>query len=132
MTDREAILGALGASGADGSLPGVEGALPESRGVAELWSLFEANLVALGGRMAAAAEVEEATKRPTYADEDVPGWALKRTAGIWDAEVGVTVADLVVADTGSIIVSAGAGRARLASLAPPIHIVLVPEAAIVG
>lgn len=47
------------------------------------------------------------------------------------AAVGVTGAVAVLADTGSIVVTSGAGRARLTSLLPPIHVALVTKAQIV-
>lgn len=47
------------------------------------------------------------------------------------AAVGVTGALAVLADTGSIVVTSGAGRPRLASLLPPIHVALVTKAQIV-
>lgn len=47
------------------------------------------------------------------------------------AAVGVTGALAVLADTGSIVVTSGAGRPRLASLLPPIHVALVTTAQIV-
>ena len=43
------------------------------------------------------------------------------------AEVGLTSADAAFAETGSIVISSGAGKSRLASLLPPIHVALVPE-----
>ncbi len=42
------------------------------------------------------------------------------------ADVSITSADAALAETGSIIISAGPGRSRAASLLPPIHIALVP------
>jgi L-lactate dehydrogenase complex protein LldG len=41
------------------------------------------------------------------------------------AAVGVTGADAGLAETGSIVVASGPGRGRLASLLPPIHVVLL-------
>ncbi|MGI5836130.1 MAG: LutC/YkgG family protein [Chloroflexota bacterium] len=41
-------------------------------------------------------------------------------------EVGLTGAVAGLADTGSIIVASGAGRSRIASLLPPVHIALLP------
>ena len=43
------------------------------------------------------------------------------------AEVGLTSTDAAFAETGSIVVSSGPGKSRLASLLPPIHIAMVPE-----
>jgi L-lactate dehydrogenase complex protein LldG len=44
------------------------------------------------------------------------------------AIVGVTGAHAALADTGSIVLVHGAGRARLVSLLPPVHVALVPVA----
>src|SRR5690606_14437701 len=46
--------------------------------------------------------------------------------------VGITGAVAVLADTGSIVVTSGAGRPRLASLLPPTHVALVTRAQIVA
>lgn len=43
------------------------------------------------------------------------------------ADVGLSGAAAALAETGSIIVSSGPGRSRLATLLPPIHIALVAE-----
>lgn len=42
-----------------------------------------------------------------------------------DADVGVTGADFVVADTGTLILLARSGSPRMASLLPPIHVAVV-------
>ncbi len=47
------------------------------------------------------------------------------------ATVGVTGAVAVLAETGSIVVRSGAGRPRLASLLPPVHVALVARAQLV-
>ena len=43
-----------------------------------------------------------------------------------DAIVGVTGTHAALADTGSVVLVHGAGRPRLASLLPPVHVALVP------
>jgi len=48
---------------------------------------------------------------------------LERLAEI---EVGLTGATAGLADTGSIVVASGPGRARIASLLPPVHIAVLP------
>jgi L-lactate dehydrogenase complex protein LldG len=47
------------------------------------------------------------------------------------ADVGLTSTEAAFAETGSIVVSSGAGKSRLASLLPPVHIALVPESKLV-
>jgi len=42
------------------------------------------------------------------------------------ADAGVTSAEALLAETGSLVVSSGPGRSRLVSLLPPVHIAVVP------
>lgn len=42
------------------------------------------------------------------------------------ADLGISVADAALAETGSVAVSSGPGRSRLTSLLPPVHLALVP------
>lgn len=44
----------------------------------------------------------------------------------FEADFGITLCDLAVAETGTILLSAGPKRARLTSLAPLVHIALIP------
>jgi L-lactate dehydrogenase complex protein LldG len=55
--------------------------------------------------------------------------ALRRL--IADAEVGVTGADLAVAETGSLVLIAGRGRPRTTSLLPPCHVAIFGRGALV-
>jgi len=47
-----------------------------------------------------------------------------------EADVGVTAAGIALAETGSIILTSGAGKSRLVSSLPPVHIALLAEFAI--
>jgi L-lactate utilization protein LutC len=49
---------------------------------------------------------------------------------IGDAELGVTVADYALADTGTIVALASPDEGRLDSVLPPAHIVIVPTSVI--
>lgn len=99
----------------------------DSSGSMDPWQAFEQRLVQLGGRVARMEDLELAGKG-CYVDPDVPALAnVITTADVWQADVGVTLADFAIAETGSIVLSAGPGRARLASLSPPTHVVLVKE-----
>jgi L-lactate dehydrogenase complex protein LldG len=40
--------------------------------------------------------------------------------------IGLTGADAALADTGALVLAAGPGRGRLASLLPPVHVAIVP------
>jgi L-lactate dehydrogenase complex protein LldG len=42
------------------------------------------------------------------------------------ADVGLSVAQAALAETGTVVVASGPGRSRLTSLLPPVHLVLVP------
>jgi len=50
----------------------------------------------------------------------------------FEADVGITGAQLGIAETGSVVLSSGASRRRLVGLAPPAHIVLLPTDRIVA
>jgi L-lactate dehydrogenase complex protein LldG len=41
------------------------------------------------------------------------------------ADVGISGADAALAETGSVVISSGPGRSRLATLLPPVHVALV-------
>ena len=42
------------------------------------------------------------------------------------ADVGISSGDAGLAETGSVIISSGPGKSRLATLLPPVHVVLLP------
>lgn len=46
------------------------------------------------------------------------------------ADAGLTSADAALAETGTVILTSGPGKSRLASLLPPVHIALVPITAL--
>jgi L-lactate dehydrogenase complex protein LldG len=59
-------------------------------------------------------------------DHDIPADGRREhQAGYFDLDLGVTGADAGLAESGSVIMSHGRGRPRLASLAPDIHIALL-------
>ncbi len=51
---------------------------------------------------------------------------------IWDVEVGVSLADFAIAETATLVVSAGQGKLRMSSLAPPVNVMVVSRNSIVG
>jgi L-lactate dehydrogenase complex protein LldG len=62
---------------------------------------------------------------------EITWYVVGRTAGdlrafCESADVGLSGADAALAETGSVIVSSGPGRGRLATLLPPVHVALVP------
>jgi len=93
----------------------------------DLWETFTERAKGLGVNVEAAVP-DDILQKLCYVDPDVPGYdEVRRTDDVWAAEVGITMADMAVAETGSLVVSAKNGRARLASLAPPVHVVIVGE-----
>lgn len=138
-TDRDLILSRIGDVG-----PQVE-ALPvaaaraseASQDTEPLWQQFAENLAALGGEMKTLHDLWSLTDRQIWIDADASqyvGATLQAHTGdpdIWEAQVGITTADLAIAESGSLILSAGPGKRRLASLAPPLHVVVITRPAIV-
>ena len=49
-----------------------------------------------------------------------------------EADIGITAVDYALADTGTLVVLTGQGRARTASLLPPIHVALVKPSQIIS
>jgi L-lactate utilization protein LutC len=46
------------------------------------------------------------------------------------ADIGISVADVALGETGSVLVSSGPGRSRLTNLLPPVHLALVPASSL--
>jgi L-lactate dehydrogenase complex protein LldG len=92
------------------------------------WDRFVERLQALGGEVRSLVDLEALAGR-SFLDPDVPA-KVKEKLGkpvqtVWEAEAGVTLCDLAVAETGSLLFAARPGRSRLASLAPPLHVALL-------
>jgi LUD domain len=100
----------------------------------DLWSAFESYLVALGGRLISREELFTMLERRCFV-EGAAASILGIDAvsdDIWDVEIGVSLAEFAIAETGTLVVTASEGRSRMSSLAPPINVVLVAKNAIVG
>ncbi len=124
MTDREAILGAI----QDRPSEPVRANPAFNPQPGDLREQFRTNLEKLGGRLIDQAEFETHLTRGTWAD---PASGQVSTAkGVWEAEVGISVALAAVASTGSLILANTPGTYRLSSLAPPTSIVIVDASAI--
>ncbi len=123
---------------------------------ADLAAQFEKALIFVNGEPRRAASLDEAwealgalleeigAKRAVLNDEppmaraDLPArwpgiaWhVVGQTAGdlrafCAGADVGISGADAALAETGSVAVSSGPGKSRLATLLPPVHVALVP------
>lgn len=133
MDDRELVLGALPAArGGDAPAPKVRVKTVPS---ADLWPRFVAMVEFHKGEMGDLKDLS-AFHGQAFWDHDMPESVVRllgpRIESVWEAECGVTLCDAAIAETGSLIVSAGPGRHRLASLAPPVHIALVPPGSLVA
>jgi hypothetical protein len=133
MEDRELILSMLPKAGRKSRLPLAQPPLP-THSADELWEEFGIRLNELGGRIATREDAEVILARPHLLDHESAEILGLRSGGepIWDAEVGVTTADLAIAETGSLILATGPHRTRLISLCPVLHLVLVPRDRIVA
>jgi len=49
-----------------------------------------------------------------------------------ESEIGITTVDYALADTGTLVLISGAGRARSASLVPPVHVAVVEARQIIS
>ena len=65
------------------------------------------------------------TVLPPDPDDRVP-----HQMGYFDVKVGVSGAVAALAESGSVVVTSGKGRSRLASVIPEVHVVLVPTSEI--
>jgi L-lactate dehydrogenase complex protein LldG len=129
VNDREAILGAIQDRRGRELPPPWPGPVVEG----DLVARFTTELNTLGAEVITLDRLSEVAGQSAFADEDVPAEFVKginRTEQVWDAEVGFTLADYAIADTGSLVLNAGPGRRRLASLAPPHHIAIVSRSKI--
>lgn len=72
--------------------------------------------------------------RPWHVAPELRSLGLEEGAesDVWNAQVGLTGAIHAVAETGSFLLRAGPGAERLASLAPPIHVILLRPSQIVA
>lgn len=130
MTDRDQIFGRLAAGvGA----PKLE--LPSSRTEPADLDTFLTRWKDLGGEVAAELDLSWQSLA-TVIDTDVPPpvsqWFRMKSSDVWSAEIGVTTADALVSETGSVLICSQGGRRRLASLAPPVHLVVAQPSQIVG
>ncbi|MCQ3803569.1 MAG: lactate utilization protein [bacterium] len=55
-----------------------------------------------------------------------PDGRIAHQMGYFDVGVGISAAVAVLAESGSVVVTSGPGRSRLASVIPEVHVVLVP------
>lgn len=124
MSDRDTILRRLGTAGTVPDAPGTKSEVPAIEG--DLWHHFAVRLEALGGAFYRASGSGDDSSLAQLTGLDLSeAYGDGRPGDPWTSPVGVTWADLAIAETGTVVLSAGLDRPRLASLAPPVHVVLV-------
>jgi L-lactate utilization protein LutC len=101
----------------------------------ELWMRFVTALTESGGQLLTGSDLRE-LPMPILIEPDarmfLPDWEWDLTADPWVAATAVTLADVAVAESGTIICHAGPNRARLASLTCEFHVVLVTTSRLVA
>lgn len=102
-----------------------------ARGTDALWSMFNDRLVQLGGKIATWADVEGLPDRSWCVEGSLELPMLLDAASPWKATTGFVVGAVAVAETGSVLLRHGSKSRRLASLAPPHCVVVIPEGQIV-
>lgn len=94
---------------------------------------FEAAFVAAGGKVATWGEVK--ALGPAFVERKASSHTpalIARGEDPWSAEIGITLVEAAVVETGSLVVAYGADSSRLASLAPSVHVALIRPDQIVG
>ena len=131
-TSRDRILERVRSTASESQHPGASA--PSKFSESDLWAAFETFLVALGGRLISREELSLILEKQCFIEDGaavvlgIPPVA----EDIWEADIGVSIAEFAIAETGTLVVRAGEGRARMSSLAPPINVVLVAKSAIVS
>lgn len=155
MTARNEILSRLGRDG-EMSKPGIY-----RRSYPDLAAQFSAALTAAGGEVLRAAGRAEAAEYLARLLQEMgaghvaahraelagfPGIPGDDPGQVWAfageqpdyrqfcarADVGISGAEAALAETGSLVLASGSETARMTSLLPPVHVVLLPESRIVA
>lgn len=95
-----------------------------------LWAQFEERLAGLGGSMIDLERLTELARGSAFA-EGGTGFESNLDS-IWDAEVGISVGEFAIAETGSVVVSSAPGRYRMSTLLPPVSVVMLDSRQIVA
>lgn len=108
--------------------PGVEMGVAPS-GVPDLAPSIDP-LQALGITVIEAKTIEEGiAKLPVnlsaICDDDLANFVSNRVDDVWGADVGIAMADALIVESGTLILSAGPGKLRKTSLCPPVHVAVV-------
>jgi len=126
VTAREEILSKI--IDRDCSLPG--GVWESPFEPEDLWAQFEERLVGLGGSMI---DLERLTMLASGSVFAEAGTGFESNVeSIWDAEVGISVGEFAIAETGSVVVSSAPRRHRMSTLLPPVSVVMLDSGQIVA
>lgn len=92
------------------------------------WGVFQERLWALGGQWHSLESLDRVRGRNAVWDARLQTLATTldlRPTDVWDADLGLSRAEFAIAETGTVVLSAGPESLRLSSLAPPLNIVVV-------
>lgn len=92
------------------------------------WELMRIRLEALGAELRSLDSLGELRGRTAVWDARLGDLATAlglAKVDVWEAEMGLSLAEVAIAETGSVVLAAGPESARLGSLAPPLNIVVV-------
>lgn len=135
MNARDFILNRIPASPAPPSAPPPYAERRTHSDPTELWTRFVAALQSNGGQMLTASDLSN-LPAPILMEPDarmvLPEFAAEETADPWSAQTAITLADIAVAESGTIVLAAGPNRTRLASLTCAFHVVLLPTSRLVA
>ena len=114
------------------SITQLKGEFREAGSLEEAWTIVDALLEEIG-----AEKVVVNQEPPVDGMDVVSRWPDRacHVVGVSDgdlrascanADVGISGVEAALVETGSLVVASGAGKSRLATLLPPVHIALVP------
>jgi len=119
------------------ALKRVKGEVHQAADLDEAWDILEKILDDLNAKKIVVADDDPTTQINLPSRFSGREWFLVGTsegdlrAFCASADVGLTSADVALAETGSVILSAGPGQSRAGSLLPPVHIVLLPTSKLI-
>ena len=125
----EAVGGVLHRAATMAEVPGVIGRLARERGAQRVIGWHPDALGADWSAPLGAAGLDVEHMPPGEMGDERDREALRRR--IADADIGLTGADLAVAETGSLILISGSGRPRSTSLLPACHVAVFGRSALV-
>lgn len=132
MTDRDRILDSIGPSSSRTLPPVFADSKTRSN---DLWNEFQVRLEALKGKIATWDDLAALSGRHWIVEPGVqvpPQVGHYEPSSCWEADAGLTTCEVAVAETGSLLILHNSNDHRMASLAPPLHVVVVRSDQIVA